>query len=74
MARLAFTRTIAEQYNTQEEKQIKRFYGASSSSRVIARKKKNAIGGGSLNPNNLMQNSFSNNKYTADSALRKLRS
>lgn len=74
MARLAFTRTIAEQSNTREEKQIKRFYGSSSSSSVIARKKKNAIGGGSLNPNNLMQNSFSNNKYTADSALRRLRS
>ena len=74
MARLAFTRTIAEQSNTQEEKQIKRFYGSSSSSSVIARKKKNAIGGGSLNPNNLMQNSFSNNKYTSDSALRRLRS
>lgn len=74
MSRIAFTRTIAEQYNTQEEKQIKRFYGASSSSSVIARKKKNAIGGGSLNTNNLMQNSFSNNKYISDSALRKLRS
>lgn len=74
-SRLTFTRTVREQFNTLNEKQTKKFYGNSKdSTNVLSRKKNNAIGGGSLNPNKLMVNNFSNNKYNADSALRRLRS
>ena len=75
-SRLTFTRTVRERkFNTLNEKQTKKFYGNSKdSTNVLSRKKNNAIGGGSLNPNKLMVNNFSNNKYNADSALRRLRS
>ena len=75
MGRFIFTRTSKTQLNTLQDKQEKKWYGGQgSATNVIERKKNNAIGGGSLNTDKSMVNSFSNNRYTAESALRRLRS